>query len=61
MIAAGHMTATAEQSPRRIGRIAAEQAYHILAGDGVEESHIKLRTRLLTRENISPGDIERWD
>lgn len=61
MIAAGHMTATAEQSPRRIGRIAAEQAYHILAGDGVEESHIKLRTRLLTRENISPDEIERWD
>lgn len=61
MIAAGHMAATAEQSPRRIGRIAADQAYHILAGEPVDEAHILLTTRLLTRDNISADEIERWD
>lgn len=61
MIAAGHMEATAEQSPRLIGRIAAEQAYRILDGHTVDEAHIVLATRLLTRENISRESIERWE
>ncbi len=61
MIAAGHMEATAEQSPRLIGRIAAEQAYRILDGHTVDEAHIVLATRLLTRENISKESIERWE
>ncbi len=61
MIAAGHMTATAEQSPRQIGRIAAEHAYHILKGEAVNEQHIELVTYLLTRENLSPDDIGRWE
>ena len=61
MIAGGHMTATAEQSPRRIGRIAVDTAYRIFDGEDLETSHIKLTTRLLTKENISASDIERWD
>lgn len=61
MIAAGHMTATAEQSPRRIGRIAAERAYLLLAGEPLEEPYIELTTHLLTQENLLPEDIGRWE
>ncbi len=61
MIAAGHMAATAEQSPRSIGHIAAEQAYDILAGKHVEKPQITLPTHLLTRDDISADNIEEWD
>lgn len=60
MILQGHMTATAAQSPRLIGRIAAEKAYEILSGTN-QERMIKLPTRLLTRDNISRENVEGWD
>ena len=59
MIAQGHMTATAGQSPRQIGRRAAEQAYRILAGETVP-ALIRLPTHLLTRENVH-SSLEGWD
>ena len=58
-IRAGWMTATAVQSPRSIGRTAAEQAYHILAGEGAED--VTLPTRLLTAENVDENDGGGWD
>ena len=60
MIFSRRMTATAGQSPRQIGRLAADQAYKILAGEPVEKI-IKLPTKLLSAENISAADLESWD
>ncbi len=54
------MTATAGQSPRQIGKIAADRAYKILNGESVEKI-IKLPTKLLSAENISAADLDSWD
>lgn len=60
MIFSHRMTATAGQSPRQIGKIAADRAYKIFAGESVEKI-IKLPTKLLSAENISAADLESWD
>ena len=60
MILQGHMTATAEQSPRQIGKQAAEQAYRLLAGESVPRV-IQLPTQLLTREVLSVSGKEGWN
>lgn len=60
MIAAGLMTATAGQSPREIGRRAAETAYKILNHEDYERE-IVLPTRLITRENIGAVARGEWD
>ncbi|MBR1580968.1 MAG: sugar ABC transporter substrate-binding protein [Selenomonadaceae bacterium] len=60
MILYKRMTATAAQSPRSIGRLAAEQAYRILNGETVEHL-IQLPTNLISEENISSVNIEGWD
>lgn len=60
MIVHGHMTATAAQSPRLSGRLAAGKAYEILAGAN-QEKLIKLPTRLLTQENMAGENMEGWD
>ena len=59
LIRARWMTATAVQSPRNIGRMAAEQAYRILAGEGAAD--VTLPTRLLTVENVDENDGGGWD
>ena len=60
MILQGHMTATAEQSPRQIGKQAAEQAYRLLAGESVPRV-IQLPTQLLTRDILLTGGKEGWN
>ncbi len=60
MIFSRRMTATAGQSPRQIGKIAADRAYKVLAGEQVEKI-IKLPTKLLSAENISATELESWD
>ena len=60
MILSQRMTATAGQSPRKIGRIAADCAYRIFDGKPVEKI-IKLPTNLISSENISSTDIDSWD
>lgn len=60
MIFSRRMTATAGQSPRQIGKLAADRAYKIFNGEPVEKI-IKLPTRLLSAENISAADLESWD
>lgn len=60
MIFSHRMTATVGQSPRQIGKLAADCAYKIFNGEPVEKI-IKLPTRLLSAENISAADIESWD
>ena len=56
MIFHHRMTATAEQSPKKIGQLAAESAYKIFAGEPVEKL-IKLPTKLLTAENIDANSF----
>lgn len=60
LILAGRMTATAGQSPRRIGHIAAEQAYDLLAGKTVDRL-IQLPPHLWTRENLTPEQTKEWN
>ncbi|TCS78180.1 sugar ABC transporter substrate-binding protein [Pectinatus cerevisiiphilus] len=60
MILRGNMTATAAQSPRRIGSLAASKAYGLLNGTSTE-SIIKLPTTLLTTQNITQYNINGWD
>ena len=60
MILQKRMTATAAQSPRNIGKLAAERAYRILNGETVEHL-IQLPTKLISAENISGVNIEGWD
>jgi len=60
MIFSHKMTATAGQSPRQIGKLAADRAYKIFNGEPVEKI-IKLPTKLLSSENISIDDLESWD
>ena len=60
MIFSHRMTATAGQSARQIGKLAANCAYKIFSGEPVEKI-IKLPTRLLSTENISAADLESWD
>ena len=59
MIAGGHMMATAGQSPRALGRNAAEQAYKILAGEQVPKL-MRLPTQLITKDNLGT-DMRGWD
>lgn len=60
LILSGRMTATAGQSPRRIGQLAAHQAYRLLAGEPVEQL-IQLPIHLWTKENLSSTQIKEWD
>ena len=60
MIFSRRMTATAGQSPRQIGKLAADRAYKIFNGEHVEKI-IKLPTKLLSAENISAADLTGWD
>ena len=59
LIFKGHMMATAGQSPRALGRTAAEQAYRILAGEKVPRL-LQLPTQLITRESLGE-DLRGWD
>lgn len=59
MIFSHRMTATAGQSPKKIGKIAAETAYKIFAGEPVEKL-IQLPTTLLTSDNLNATNIESW-
>ena len=60
LILTGRMTATAGQSPRHIGRIAAKQAYQLLNGESVEQL-IQLPVHLWTRDNLTPDKTKEWD
>ncbi len=59
MIEAGFMAATAAQFPREIGRQAAEAAYRILEGEPVEPV-VRIKTELITRENLEQYGSDGW-
>lgn len=60
LILSGRMTATAGQSPRSIGRAAAQTAYALLAGSSYE-AHQVLPITLFTQENLSAAQAKEWD
>lgn len=59
MVEAGFMEATAAQFPREIGREAAQAMYRILQGEAVE-SVVKIRTELITKENLEQYGSDGW-
>ena len=59
MIFKGYMMATAGQSPRALGRQAAEQAYKLLAGEKVPKL-MRLPTQLISRDSLRE-DMRGWD
>ena len=59
MIGEGVMTATAAQSPIRIGQITAQTVYAILNGEAYE-SEITVPVELITQDNVSGYDMDGW-
>ncbi|WP_408610344.1 sugar ABC transporter substrate-binding protein [Lacrimispora sphenoides] len=55
----GYVTGTSAQSPKSIGRVAAETAYRYLAGEPVEK-YISLPTTLITKDNLDNYEIDGW-
>ncbi len=55
----GYVTGTSAQSPKSIGRVAAETAYRYLAGESVEK-YISLPSTLITKDNLDEFEIDGW-
>lgn len=55
----GYVTGTSAQSPKSIGRAAAETAYRYLAGESVEK-YISLPSTLITKDNLDNYEIDGW-
>ncbi|SEU03998.1 monosaccharide ABC transporter substrate-binding protein, CUT2 family [Lacrimispora sphenoides] len=55
----GYVTGTSAQSPKSIGRVAAETAYGYLAGEPVEK-YISLPSTLITKDNLDNYEIDGW-
>ena len=59
MIREGYLEGTSAQSPRDIGRIAAETAYAYLNGEEIRKN-IVIPVTLITKENMDSFDISGW-
>lgn len=59
MLKLGHVTATSVQSPKLIGKTAAETAYAYLDGQQTD-AYISIEPELLTRENLDDYEINGW-
>lgn len=59
MLKLGYVTATSVQSPKTIGRVAAETAYQYLDGQKVDP-YISIEPTLITRENLGDYEINGW-
>ncbi len=55
----GYVTGTSAQSPKSIGRVAAETAYRYLAGEPVEQ-YISMPSTLITKDNLDNYEIDGW-
>jgi ribose transport system substrate-binding protein len=55
----GYVTGTSAQSPKSIGRVAAETAYRYLAGEPVDK-YISLPSTLITKDNLDSYEIDGW-
>lgn len=59
MLEMGYVTGTSAQTPRQIGKTAAETAYAYLNGLAVE-NHVLLPSELITKENLNHDSIYTW-
>lgn len=59
MLKLGHVSGTSAQSPKTIGRVAAETAYDYLAGEEVEE-YISIEPYMINQENLSDYEVGSW-
>lgn len=59
MLESGNVTGTCAQSPKTIGRTAAEIAYKYRAGDKVPE-YVSVEPEMITKENLSEYEINAW-
>ena len=59
MISEGAMTATAAQSPIRLGQITAQTVYAILNGEDYEKE-ITVPVALVTRDSVNSYDMDGW-
>lgn len=59
MVKEGKLTGTAAQSPKGIGKTAAEIAYKILAGEKVEKD-TKVPVTLITKDNVDQFGTDGW-
>lgn len=59
MLKLGSVTGTSVQSPKTIGRVAAETAYDYLGGLEVEE-YISIEPYMLNQENLDDYEIDSW-
>lgn len=55
----GYVTGTSAQSPKSIGRVAAETAYRYLDGETVDP-YISLPSTLITNDNLDNYEINGW-
>lgn len=55
----GYVTGTSAQSPKSIGRVAAETAYRYLTGEPVEQ-YISMPSTLITKDNLDNYEIDGW-
>lgn len=59
LITESKMTGTAVQYPRKMGASAIKAAYELLAGKDVDKT-VTIPVKLITKDNVSEYDIERW-
>jgi ribose transport system substrate-binding protein len=59
MVKEGKITGTAAQSPKGIGKTAAETVYKVLKGEKVEKN-IKVPVTLITKENVDQFGVDGW-
>ena len=55
----GYVTGTSAQSPKAIGRVAAETAYRYLNGEPVDP-YISLSSTSITKDNLAEYEIDGW-
>lgn len=59
MITQGYVTGTSAQSPKTIGKTAAQMAYQYLSGEKIEE-YVRIEPVMITQENIDEFEINGW-
>mgnify|MGYP002914094636 FL=1 len=59
LISESKMTGTAVQYPRKMGASAINAAYELLAGKDVDKT-VTIPVKLITKDNVSEYDLERW-
>ena len=59
MMKQGYVTGTSAQSPKSIGKTAAQMAYQYLNGEEIEK-YVSIEPVMITRENLEEFEINGW-